>query len=65
MASRNGMDRAVRPLRLRLLLVVEPGSSTRRTAERYLDQVGPNLTGTWKLDSNAAIKRAVREGLDD
>ena len=45
------------------LLVREPGSSTRRTAERYLDKVDLNLAGAWELDSNEAIKRAVREGL--
>ncbi len=45
------------------LLVREPGSSTRATAERYLARVGYTPPKVWKLDSNEAIKRAVTAGL--
>lgn len=45
------------------LLVREPGSSTRRTAERYLARAGYRPSKTWELDSDEAIKRAVAAGL--
>jgi molybdate transport repressor ModE-like protein len=45
------------------LLVREPGSSTRLVAERYLAGVGYTPAKRWELDSNEAIKRAVRAGL--
>lgn len=45
------------------LLVREPGSSTRATANRYLTAAGVRPVKTWELDSNEAIKRAVEAGL--
>jgi LysR family transcriptional regulator, low CO2-responsive transcriptional regulator len=45
------------------LLVREPGSSTRATAERYLARAGYRPAKRWELDSNEAIKRSVRAGL--
>lgn len=45
------------------LLVREPGSSTRATAERHLARAGYHPAKTWELDSNEAIKRAVLAGL--
>jgi molybdate transport repressor ModE-like protein len=45
------------------LLVREPGSSTRLVAERYLARLGYRPAKRWELDSNEAIKRAVRAGL--
>jgi len=45
------------------LLVREPGSSTRAVADRYLARVGFRPGRQWELDSNEAIKRAVRAGL--
>lgn len=45
------------------LLVREAGSSTRRTAERYLARIGYRAPKTWELDSDEAIKRAVAAGL--
>ena len=50
-------------LRAQTLLVREPGSSTRATAERYLARVGYTPAKVWELDSNEAIKRAVAAGL--
>lgn len=47
----------------RTLLVREPGSSTRATAERYLARAGFAPSKVWELDSNEAIKRAVAAGL--
>jgi LysR family transcriptional regulator, low CO2-responsive transcriptional regulator len=45
------------------LLVREPGSSTRVVADRHLARVGYRPARRWELDSNEAIKRAVRAGL--
>jgi DNA-binding transcriptional LysR family regulator len=45
------------------LLVREPGSSTRAVAERFLARAGYRPVKRWELDSNEAIKRAVRAGL--
>lgn len=45
------------------LLVREPGSSTRATAERYLARAGYRADNRWELDSNEAIKRSVQAGL--
>jgi molybdate transport repressor ModE-like protein len=45
------------------LLLRESGSSTRIVAERYLARVGYRPAKRWELDSNEAIKRAVRAGL--
>ena len=45
------------------LLVREPGSSTRLVADRYLARIGYRPARRWELDSNEAIKRAVRAGL--
>jgi LysR family transcriptional regulator, low CO2-responsive transcriptional regulator len=47
----------------RTLLVREPGSSTRATAERFLARAGFMPPKVWELDSNEAIKRAVAAGL--
>jgi LysR family transcriptional regulator, low CO2-responsive transcriptional regulator len=59
---RAGRVRA-RDLASQTLLVREPGSSTRRTAEQALVQAGARPAQTWELDSSEAIKRAAREGL--
>ena len=45
------------------LLVREPGSSTRAVAERHLARAGYRPPNRWELDSEEAIKRAVRAGL--
>jgi molybdate transport repressor ModE-like protein len=45
------------------LLVREASSSTRRVAERALEQAGVRFSQVWELDSGEAIKRAAREGL--
>ena len=45
------------------LLAREPGSSTRLVADRYLARIGYRPASRWELDSNEAIKRAVRAGL--
>jgi molybdate transport repressor ModE-like protein len=45
------------------LLVREPGSSTRQTAERALGALDARSGRVWELDSSEAIKRAAREGL--
>jgi molybdate transport repressor ModE-like protein len=54
---------APRELGSHTLLVREPGSSTRLVADRYLTRVGYRPARRWELDSNEAIKRAVRAGL--
>src|SRR3989440_6072407 len=46
-----------------MLLVREPGSSTRAVSERYLARLGYRPAKRWELDSNEAIKRSVRAGL--
>ena len=46
-----------------ILLVREPGSSTRDVSERYLARLGYRPAKRWELDSNEAIKRSVRAGL--
>ncbi|HWH45246.1 MAG TPA: LysR family transcriptional regulator [Thermoleophilaceae bacterium] len=45
------------------VLVREPGSSTRRVAERHLARAGFHPAKRWELDSNEAIKRSVAAGL--
>lgn len=45
------------------LLGRERGSSTRAVADRYLTASGYRPAKRWELDSNEAIKRAVRAGL--
>jgi DNA-binding transcriptional LysR family regulator len=45
------------------LLMREPGSSTRRLAERALAAAGVRARQVWELDSSEAIKRAARAGL--
>jgi molybdate transport repressor ModE-like protein len=45
------------------LLVREEGSSTRAVSERYLARAGWRPRKRWELDSNEAIKRAVRAEL--
>lgn len=45
------------------LLIRETGSSTRAVADRYLARLGYRPAKRWELDSNEAIKRAVRAGL--
>lgn len=45
------------------LLIPKSGSSTRAVAERYLARVGLNPAKRWELQSDEAIKRAVRAGL--
>ena len=45
------------------LLVREPGSSSRLTAERHLLRAGFAPRNHWELDSNEAIKRGVAAGL--
>ena len=59
----DGAAIAVKQLADRTLLVREPGSSTRATAERYLARAGFAAGKVWELDSNEAIKRAVAAGL--
>jgi molybdate transport repressor ModE-like protein len=54
---------SLRELASHTLLVREPGSSTRLVADRYLARVGYRPARRWELDSNEAIKRAVRAGL--
>jgi molybdate transport repressor ModE-like protein len=46
-----------------MLLVREPGSSSRRLADAELRDVGARFAGSWELGSSEAIKRAAREGL--
>jgi DNA-binding transcriptional LysR family regulator len=45
------------------ILMREPGSSTRRLAERALAEAHVQPRQVWELDSSEAIKRAAREGL--
>ncbi|MGH2978813.1 MAG: LysR substrate-binding domain-containing protein [Solirubrobacterales bacterium] len=54
---------SLRELASHTLLIREPGSSTRLVADRYLGRVGYRPARRWELDSNEAIKRAVRAGL--
>jgi molybdate transport repressor ModE-like protein len=58
-------DGAVKPTALaeQTLLVREPGSSTRRLADRALAEAGVVPRQTWELDSSEALKRATRAGL--
>lgn len=58
-----GEEVALADLAALTLLVRESGSSTRRTAERYLARAGYRSSRTWELDSDEAIKRAVAAGL--
>jgi molybdate transport repressor ModE-like protein len=55
----------IKPVELteQTLLVREPGSSTRQTAERALLSLKARPVRVWELDSSEAIKRAAREGL--
>lgn len=46
-----------------VVLMREPGSSTRRLAERALATAGVTPRQVWELDSSEAIKRAARAGL--
>ena len=46
-----------------MFLAREPGSSSRRIAERALGEAGVTPAGVWELGSSEAIKRAAREGL--
>lgn len=62
LALRNGRARPER-LGRATLLAREPGSSSRRIAERELQAAGVEPSGTWELGSTEAIKRAAREGL--
>jgi molybdate transport repressor ModE-like protein len=58
-------DGKIRPTALaeHTILVREPGSSTRRLAERALAKTHVQARQVWELDSSEAIKRAAREGL--
>src|SRR5919197_873665 len=56
-------EASIEDVRSETLLVREAGSSTRIVAERYLARVGYTPAKRWELDSNEAIKRAVRAGL--
>jgi DNA-binding transcriptional LysR family regulator len=62
-AHAGGGRLSIAELAARTLLIREPGSSTRATAERYLARAGFTPAKVWKLDSNEAIKRAVAAGL--
>jgi molybdate transport repressor ModE-like protein len=46
-----------------MLLVREPGSSSRSLVEAELAAAGARFAGRWELGSSEAIKRAAREGL--
>lgn len=46
-----------------MLLLREPGSSSRRLVEAELREAGVEPAGTWELGSSEAIKRAAAEGL--
>lgn len=50
-------------LREQLLLMREPGSSSRRLLERELAQLGIDGASRWELGSTEAVKRAARAGL--
>ena len=45
------------------LLAREPGSASRRIADRALAEAGVRPGGVWELGAGEAIKRAAREGL--
>ncbi len=45
------------------LLAREPGSASRRIADRALAEAGIRPGGIWELGASEAIKRAAREGL--
>lgn len=46
-----------------MLLVREPGSSSRALVDAELRDAGARFAGTWELGSSEAIKRSAREGL--
>jgi molybdate transport repressor ModE-like protein len=46
-----------------MLLAREPGSSSQRTIDEELREIGAEPAGRWELGSGEAIKRAAREGL--
>jgi molybdate transport repressor ModE-like protein len=54
---------SVEQLASQTLLVRDPGSSTRATAERFLARASYRPSKRWELDSNEAIKRSVRAAL--